>query len=66
MIMIPHTVIIFIQNGKKGKESKTPEGQRVRESVCARGKVVARRGGVSCKNDQWRDGPSGIKLERLF
>jgi hypothetical protein len=32
MIIIPHTVVIFIQNGKKGKESKIPERQR--ESVC--------------------------------
>jgi hypothetical protein len=68
MIIIPHTVVIFIQNRKKGKESKILERQRERERVCvcARGRVVARRGGVSCKNDCWRDGPFGIKIEGLF
>ena len=64
MMIIPHTVIIFIRNGKKGKESKIPE--RPRETVCARGRVVARRGGISRKNNHWGDGPFRIKIEGLF
>ncbi len=68
MIIIPHTVIIFIQNRKKGKESKILERQREKECVCvcARGRVVTRRGGVGHKNDCWRDGPFVIKIEGLF
>ncbi len=64
MINIPHTVIIFIRNRKKGKESKIPERQR--ECVCVRGRVVTRRGGVGRKNGRWGDGPFGIKIEGLF
>jgi hypothetical protein len=64
MINIPHTVILFIGNRKKGKVSKIPE--RWRECVCVRGRVVTRRGGVCHKNDRWGDGPFGIKIEGLF
>jgi hypothetical protein len=64
MMIIPHTVIIFIRNGKKGKESKIPE--RPRERVCARGRVVTRRGGISRKNNHWGDGLFRIKIEGLF
>ncbi len=67
MIIIPHTVVIFIQNGKKGKESKIPERQRERVCVCAIGRVGTRRGGIGHKNNHcWRDGPFGIKIEGLF
>ncbi len=49
MITLPNTDIIFISNGKKGKESKIAERQR--ESVCERRSMGERGGGVSCKND---------------
>ncbi len=64
MINIPHTVIIFIWNRMKGKESKILD--RHRKSVCVRGRVVTRRDSVGRKNDCWRDRPFGIKREGLF
>jgi hypothetical protein len=42
--------VIFIWNGKKGKESKTAE--RPRKRKCEKGRVAVRRGSVSCKNDR--------------
>jgi hypothetical protein len=59
MINIPHTVVIFLRNGKKGKESKIPERQR--ESVCVRGREVAKRGGVILKMTIGETDHSGLK-----
>jgi hypothetical protein len=64
MIIIRHTVLIFIPNRKKGKESKIPERQRERVSSSRR--IVARRGGIGRNNDRWKDRPFGIKIEGLF
>ncbi len=49
MIKQTNRDIIFISNGKKGKESKIAERQRQREREreCERGKVAARGGSVS-------------------
>jgi hypothetical protein len=61
MINIPH-----IYGTERRGERARYQRDRERERVCARGRVVTRRGGISRKNDRWRDGPFGIKIEGLF
>ncbi len=64
MIIIRHTVVIFIPDRKKGKERKIPERQRERE--CSSRRIVARRGGIGRKNDRRKDRPFRIKIEGLL
>jgi hypothetical protein len=53
MIKYAYTHIIFILNGKKGKESNTAERERVRD----RGRVAVRGGsvGLNVFRDIWYD-----------
>ncbi len=64
MINTTHSCHIYTERKEGEKEQDTRETER--EHVCGRGRVVARRGGVGRKNDRWRDGPFGIKIEGLF
>jgi len=36
------------------REREQDAGETERESVCERGRMAARRGSISCKNDRWR------------
>ncbi len=42
------------------KQKKGDRGQDTGETE--RGRVAARWGSISCKNDHWRNGPFGIRI----
>jgi hypothetical protein len=53
-----HHIYMKFQEGEREQDA----GEKERESVCERGRVAARLGSVSCKNDCWRSGPFGIRI----
>jgi len=58
MIGNKHGCHIYMKWKEGEREQDT--GETERECVCERGKVAARGGSISCKNDCWRNGTFGI------